>query len=761
MDRRYCNLWHVFRLRAAAQLVCAALSLSIAPAAWSVTANWATSDFDQWYYLRIDPSSLGVRTLGPTWTGGLVYNSVTQDFVPLDGTEPARDGMSLVAFNTSTHITKDLPASNYQVSSVTITLTMKESTNGPVFYDDNPDTRAEILADVVSSNYDAARPIELYGVGFNGAYVGYDFGNVSPNLTLINENAHPYGGPDGHYIAYPIIAPSAGMPTAYVDVSNSITGGYSATDLVDHHTDPFEVTPWTVGTNSGLDSNESNPDIVPDDTTFTFALDLDAPGVRAYVQNALSEGGLGFFFSSLHAASQPGTQSNSAYPSWYLREAGAFPPTLTIDYEIGPPNIPGDYDDNGSVEFADYEKWRRDFGKSVPANEGADGNGDAVVNAADYVFWRKRYDLTGSGSNFEEGGMTISSSVPEPASGLIAAAVIVPLALVRTNRARRSTSQRNTDSFHVGGRRKRLASTTSPYSFRPLHGFTLVELLVVIAIVGILIALLLPAIQAAREAARRCSCQNNLKQIGLAVQNYHQTQRHLPPPKLGAGGQYNRLGGAFVALLTYLEKGNRFSEIDITKEVEDPINLPITSKPVDVYLCPSMMFNRTVPEPVAGEKLGPGSYLICTRTDYNKYGNLDGAFDNPTADGHYSLGMQHITDGTSKTLLVGETNFGHQKRMWNGFPGLDGTPMWGDQTWAQGYWAEAWGHMSGKEPHLYNNSVDYMSPMSNRSFRSDHVGGVQFAMLDGSVRFLRNDSEPNLRRALVTRAGEETESDSN
>jgi prepilin-type N-terminal cleavage/methylation domain-containing protein/prepilin-type processing-associated H-X9-DG protein len=731
MERQLSKSWLVTAASAAVQGLCGALCFaSFAVSAQAVTSNWTTSDFDQWYYYNIEFGSLGVRAEGPTWAGNLSVNPATQEFFLNTLAEPSRVGMSLAAFKTSTQITSGLAASSYQVHSVTVTLTMETSTNGPVMYDDTSDWRAQLLSDAINGTYDSSRPIELYGVGFNDRpgglpkYVGYDFGNVSSDPALMNEAAHPYSGVGGHYVAYPIVALNPATPTVYTDVSNNITGGYSAT-AAGNATGPFEVTPWAVGKNTGLE----NGDNVPNNTTFTFELDLNAPGVLPYVQNSLSGGALGFFFSSVHPASQPGTTSHNAYPVWYLREFGVLPPTLSVNYDIVTTFPPGDYDHSGSVDAADYSLWRSTFGSSVPAGTGADGNSDGVVNSADYVFWRDNHGGTGSGS-------LLSGAVPEPAAAVLAWAGLIGLAAPSRRRRR----------AHGGGYRDRIHSRFAH------RGFTLVELLVVIAIVGILIALLLPAIQAAREAARRMSCQNNLKQIGLAVQNYAQAQHHLPPPKIGAG-QYNELGGTFIALLPYLEEANRFDQYDQTKDVNDPINLPITGKPVDVYLCPSMAMNRVMPEEAAGEKLGPGSYLISTRTEYNKYGALDGAFANPADNGHYSLNFKHIADGTSKTLLVGETNFGHQKRLWNGIGDLDGTPMWGDQSWAHGYWALAWGHMAANDPSLYNNSVVYKAPMSNRCFRSDHSGGVQFAMLDGSVRFLTNDSDPNVRRALVTRAG--------
>jgi hypothetical protein len=206
-----------------------------------------------------------------------------------------------------------------------------------------------------------------------------------------------------------------------------------------------------------------------------------------------------------------------------------------------------------------------------------------------------------------------------------------------------------------------------------------------------------------------------------------------------------------------LEESARFAQYDLTKTVDDPVNVPITSQPIDVYLCPSMNMPRTVPEPtVVDEKLGPASYMISSRTDYGLYQTLDGAFANPADDGHYSLDFKNITDGTSKTLLIGETNYGHIKWLWTGTPGLNGTPMYGDQTWAHGYWALSWGHMANTYPQLYNNTSVYLSPHSKRVFRSDHSGGVYFVMLDASVQFLTNETDPAVRRALVTRAGDES-----
>jgi len=144
-------------------------------------------------------------------------------------------------------------------------------------------------------------------------------------------------------------------------------------------------------------------------------------------------------------------------------------------------------------------------------------------------------------------------------------------------------------------------------------GFTLVELLVVIAIIGILIGMLLPAVQMVRESARRISCQNKLRQIGLSGLNYESAFGHLPPPKIGTG-EFNTLGSTFVILLPYVEQGNRFDQYDLSSPINAPGNVELTSDKLDLYLCPSMQLHETENE------FGEGSYFDKLRNEVSPVG---------------------------------------------------------------------------------------------------------------------------------------------
>ncbi len=277
-------------------------------------------------------------------------------------------------------------------------------------------------------------------------------------------------------------------------------------------------------------------------------------------------------------------------------------------------------------------------------------------------------------------------------------------------------------------------------------GFTLVELLVVIAIIGILLGLLLPAVQAIRESARRTSCLNKLRQIGLSALSYESARRHLPPPKLGTG-DFSTLGSTFVILLPYVEEANRFNQYDLSQSISAPGNIELTSVPLDIYSCPSMVFRDP------DEGFGEGSYIISYATRYRPYtvgSTANGAFDQPPEDSgsNYRLGFKAFIDGTSNTILFGEID---NSVIWTGASTEPGA--WGRYSWAQGYWFNSQSHVEG----TFNQKgpVDEFELREYRTFRSDHTSGVNFCMVDGSTKFVADSIEQSVLEAAVTRAGGE------
>lgn len=279
-------------------------------------------------------------------------------------------------------------------------------------------------------------------------------------------------------------------------------------------------------------------------------------------------------------------------------------------------------------------------------------------------------------------------------------------------------------------------------------GFTLVELLVVIAIIGILIGMLLPAVQMVREAARRTSCSNKLRQIGLSAMNYESTFSHLPPPKLGTG-DFNTLGSTFVILLPYVEQANRFDQYDIHASISAPGNIELTSEPLDLYRCPSM-------QPTGSGEFGEASYIISYATRYRPSTvgeTADGAFAEPPSSDprDYRLGFESFRDGTSNTIFFGEID---NSIRWTGSSESPGA--WGHYTWAQGYWFNSQSHLDG----VFNQKgpVSETAMEEYRTFRSDHPAGVNFCMVDGSVRFVAESVDPAVLKAAVTRDGGEVSS---
>jgi prepilin-type N-terminal cleavage/methylation domain-containing protein len=260
---------------------------------------------------------------------------------------------------------------------------------------------------------------------------------------------------------------------------------------------------------------------------------------------------------------------------------------------------------------------------------------------------------------------------------------------------------------------------------RHSRGFTLIELLVVIAIIAILIAMLLPAVQQAREAARRTQCKNNLKQIGIAMHNYHDVYSSFP---MGANRQ---VYGPLVAILPYIEAANLQNLYDFDRYYSDSANRPAIDTQVQTYLCPTMVLRRSIPEQSCNEPGAPTSYGCSMGTHNGAAARSNGMFVG--YDGFSSpkpVKIRDVTDGTSSTILCGEFNFQMEDYLWSSFTcaALSGETRWGAHRWAPGYPGVSLGSTSGD----FNVNLS----ANRETWRSDHVGGAQFLLTDGSCRFV-------------------------
>lgn len=307
------------------------------------------------------------------------------------------------------------------------------------------------------------------------------------------------------------------------------------------------------------------------------------------------------------------------------------------------------------------------------------------------------------------------------------------------------------------------------------NAFTLIELLVVIAIIAVLISLLLPAVQSAREAARRAQCTNNLKQIGLAIHNYENSHGIFPVGRTS----YPSLWSSLAQILPFIESSTEYSAINfdippISSGTANPANLTAVATVVDTYTCPSDSQGKIVPE------FGTTNYVGNAGTGSINGGSFridagpflpEGLFFDRKA-----IRLAEITDGLSNTVAFAETILGNGKNS-TGATAQDlrrqfslttaaaitpascaGTGQWvGDRgrEWSRGSFVmAAYNHFyapNAKEPDCTNTG----RAAAITAARSFHPGGVNALYADGHVQFAKDTISLNAWRAVSTRAGGE------
>ncbi len=274
-------------------------------------------------------------------------------------------------------------------------------------------------------------------------------------------------------------------------------------------------------------------------------------------------------------------------------------------------------------------------------------------------------------------------------------------------------------------------------------GFTLVELLVVIAIIGILIALLLPAVQAAREAARRIQCTNNLAQLGLALQNYDSAYETLPPGVVNPEGPIHSAPqgyhvGWLVQLLPYIEEQVTFNYVDFSASVYDKANEDVMKTEIYAFACPSDASRYAV------EDRWTSNYAGC-------HHDVEAPID---ADNHgvfflnSHVHLRDVPDGSTHTLFVGEKQMGERDLGW-----MSGTRATLRNTGTPiNNASERRARLRARDRGEEVEDPAAQSDLYVGGFGSAHPGGANFVLGDGSVRFLSETIDQPVYEQLGHRA---------
>jgi prepilin-type N-terminal cleavage/methylation domain-containing protein len=300
-------------------------------------------------------------------------------------------------------------------------------------------------------------------------------------------------------------------------------------------------------------------------------------------------------------------------------------------------------------------------------------------------------------------------------------------------------------------------------------GFTLVELLVVIAIIGVLISLVLPAVQSAREAARRLGCQNNLHQIGVALHNYHSAYRQLPSGWIADDQDHHEPGwGWAAAILPQMDQGAIYESIDFNTPIEESKHEGVRLAIITAYTCPSDTLDPVFSigegeehehehddddddgdgdgdhehDHEHGENVDLVPHLLfpISKSNYvGVYGTKDIHDDLYKGDGLFYGNSRHrfrdILDGLSQTLMVGERNGRLGGSIWHGVIHDSNEPA---------------ARVIGAADHAPNDAVGHFE-----DFSSYHADGAHFILSDGSVQMLNKSIDMKVYHALTTRANKE------